>query len=127
MKKNEYKSEQLILCKSLQDSMCSYVKFNSKCACNNVCVCVCVFGEGERLSLQACSQTSWGCSSSDKRGRDSPSLSVDSGLWEDVGQLCAACDKNSLFPCESNRSRHSCSLNPLIHLFTSRLPLFPLD
>lgn len=92
------------------------------CVCVHVCV---TWREKGRRFLQACSQTLWGCSSFDKRGRDTPSVSVDSVLWKHTRQLCTACDKKSLFPWESNLSRPSCSLNPLIHLFTYRLsPIF---
>lgn len=78
--------------------------------CLHRCVWECVSPrEKERRSLQASSQMLWGCSSSDKRGRDSPSVSVDSGPWKHAGQVRAACDKKSLFPWESNLSQHSCS------------------
>lgn len=92
------------------------------CVQRSMCVCVCVSRrEKERRSLQACSQTLRGCSSPDKRGRDSPSVSVDSGLWKHTEQLRAACDKKSLFLWEGNLSWPSRCLNPLIHLFTYRL------
>lgn len=66
-------------------------------------LCACVHGyvtqrEKERRSLQACSQTLWGCSSSDKKGRDSPSVSVDSGLWKHTGQSVLHVTKRVCFP-----------------------------